>query len=316
MQNKQSKKYFLLPLALILVGCASQNTPDQFQSATQIVEKPVIVSPPETKMNYKFSYSENSALKKAYQQYINTGKAADITTDGFKQFAYGVGRQPIIAASPLELTVISLEPGEKVTNVSSGDPLRWSYSLAYSGQDKVRQAHVMIKPAQADISTDIVITTDKRMYTLKMTTTDQTGKYVRDVRFWYPEEMQEYWNNYNIEQTQKLTQNQSSTVAEVPDVSLNNLNFNYRVAHSGWSKPIWQPILIFDDGSHTYLQFPTAAGSRDLPALFILNGKSKELVNYRAKMPYFVIDKIFKQAVLVSGVGSNKTTVTITNSRG
>lgn len=302
--------YIPLILTICLTGCASDNA--SLQAATQVIEKPVIVQPPDLKMFYKFSYNNNPALKKAYIEYTKTGKAADITTEGFKQFAYGVGRQPIIAASPLELTVISLEPGERVTNVSSGDPTRWSYSLAYSGQDKNRQAHIMVKPSQEDISTDLVITTDKRMYTLKMTT-DKDRKYVRDVRFWYPEEMQEYWNNYNLEQTKKISQDGQTTVAEVPNINLNSMNFNYRITHSGWTTPDWQPVRVFDDGTHTYLQFSPNVSSRDLPALFVLNGDTKELVNYRAKLPYFVVDKIFKKAVLVSGVGSSQSSVTVTN---
>lgn len=306
-------RYLFLITALFLVGCAAEQ-PQQFQPVTEIVEKPVVVKPPELKMQYQFSYDNNPALKKAYRQYLNTGKAPNITTDGFEQFAYGTGHQPVIATSPLELTVISLEPGEKVTNVSSGDPLRWSYSMAYSGQDKTRQAHVMVKPSQPDISTDLVITTDKRMYTLKMTTT-KDAKYVRDVRFWYPQEMQEYWDNYNAEQTSKLSKEQQDKVAEVPNINLNNLNFNYDISHKGWTTPSWQPTRVFDDGEHTYIQFPPSISSRDMPALFILNGDNKELVNYRAKLPYFVVDKLFQKAVLVTGVGSAQTMVTITNRR-
>lgn len=304
------KKYLILPCVLILVGCADQN-PQQFQAVSQIVEKPIVITPPTTQMKYSFS-SDNPALKKAYQKYLNTGEAVDITTDGFKQFAYGVGRQPIITASPLELTVISLEAGEKVTNVSSGDPLRWSYSLAYSGQDATRQAHIMIKPSQNDISTDIVITTDKRMYTIKLTT-DNSGKYTRNVKFWYPEEMQDYWNKYNEEQVNKVTKD--STIAEVPDISLNNINFKYRITHSGWSKPSWQPVLAFDDGKHTYLQFTQNVQSRDLPVLFIQNDGKKELVNYRVKAQYFIVDKVFDTAVLVNGAGDSQKTVTIKNIR-
>lgn len=308
-----NKKYFIMLVGVaFLSGCASQNPSEHLHATTQIVEKPVTINPPDVKMQYEFSFNTNPALKKAYLAYMHTGKAADITTEGFKQFAYGVGRQPIIAASPLELTVISLEPGEKVTNVSSGDPMRWSYSLAYSGSGKKAQAHVMVKPSEQALSTDLVITTDRRMYTLKITT-DKDGKYVRDVRFWYPQEMQEYLHNYNLTEAQKLSQDQQSTVAEVPNINLKNLNFNYRLSHSGWNTPEWQPVRVFDDGVHTYIQFPETIKSRDLPALFVLgnNDKTKELVNYRAKLPYFVVDKIFKKAVLISGVG--QTSVTIIN---
>jgi type IV secretion system protein VirB9 len=310
------RKYIIIIAALNLVGCANQTkvTPGDFQQATQVVERHVVIRPPDLKMSYQFSYDNNPALKRAFLQYQKTGKAPNVITEGFVQFSYGTGVQPVIAASPLELTVISLEPGEKVTNVSSGDPLRWSYSLAYSGDGSARQAHVMIKPSQPSISTDLVITTDKRLYTVKITTVNN-GKYVRDVRFWYPEEMQSYWEKYNNEQTQKIVQHEETEVATVPDVSLNNLNFNYGLTKNTRRMPSWAPVRIFDDSVHTYIQFPYGVSSRDLPALFVLNGKTKELVNYRTKFPYFVVDKIFRQAVLVYGAGSDQSIMTITNNR-
>jgi type IV secretion system protein TrbG len=303
----------VLPV-LVVGGCAPRVVPPaQLQPVNQIVEKPITVPPPDLKMQYNLTYGDSPALKKAYQQYLKTGKAPNIITDGFEQFAYGIGNQPVIAASPLALTVISLEPNERVTNVSSGDPLRWSYSLAYSGQDKVRQAHIMVKPSQVDISTDLVITTDKRLYTLHLTAAANNGKHAHNVRFWYPQEMRDSWGNHNAEQTQKIMKENQDIVAEVPNINLNNLNFNYRVASGGWFSPSWKPIRVFDDGVRTYIQFPATIGSRDMPALFILNGGNKDLVNYRAKLPYFVVDKIFAKAILISGVGSAQSTVTISN---
>lgn len=308
------KSLLLIGLSVVVAGC--QTEPQQpFQPANQVVVKPVTVNPPDLKMNYKFSYGSDPAVKKAYDQYLKTGKAANIQTDGFVQFAYGIGEQPVIATSTFELTVISLQPGENVTNVSSGDPTRWSYSMAYSGQGKMRQAHVMVKPSQSGISTDLVITTDKRLYTLKLTTTED-GKYTRDVRFWYPQDMQNYWEQYNAEQTEKLAKDEQDTVSSnAPNISINNLNFAYDITHSTWGTPSFQPIRVFDDGTHTYIQFGSNLSSRDMPALFIQNGDKQELVNYRSKPPYFVVDKIFKKAVLVSGVGSDQVTVTIENYR-
>jgi type IV secretion system protein VirB9 len=133
------------------------------------------------------------------------------------QFPYNVGSQPVVAAGVFELTVISLEPGEQVNNVSSGDPLRWSYSLAYSGSGDVRQAHVMVKPTKPGMSTDFFITTDKRAYLLKMVSgTD--GKYVRDVRFWYPDTIQSNLMRMNSE---KQAQNgQETVVAELPNLDV------------------------------------------------------------------------------------------------
>src|SRR5260221_2093156 len=92
-------------------------------------------------MAYHLTTGSSPALINAYQHYQQTGVAKTIETEQFIQFPYNAGSQPLIAASVLELTVISLEPGEQVNSVSSGDPLRWSYSLVYSGSGDSRHAH-------------------------------------------------------------------------------------------------------------------------------------------------------------------------------
>jgi type IV secretion system protein VirB9 len=110
---------------------------------------------------------------------------------------------------------------------------------------------------------------------------------------------------------------EDQTVAQVPDVSLNHLNFDYCISTDGFfrSSPSWKPVRVFDDGVHTYIQFPALMTHRDMPVLFISKNNTQQLVNYRSKAPYFVVDKIFKEAVLVMGVGSDQTKVIITNKR-
>jgi type IV secretion system protein TrbG len=307
-EDRTFMRYLFIMLSLLaLTGCTSRSL-SQFQPTTQVVDKPVLVQPPDLAIKYQLNFANNPALKKAYQQYLRTGKAPNIITEGFEQFAYGTGIQPVIAASTFELTVISLEVGENIANVSSGDPLRWSYSIAYSGVNQARQAHVMVKPTQENISTDLVITTDQRLYTLKLVSTVD-GKYARNISFWYPQEMQAYWRDYNAKQKQKITQ--ETTVANLSNLNINQLNFAYRLSHSGWRAPVWMPVRVFDDGVHTYIQFSPIISSRDIPALFIQKGNEQELVNYRFKPPYFIVDKIFERAVLIMGTGSRQARVTI-----
>ncbi len=245
--------------------------------------------------------SKTDALDSIYQHYLKTGQAKNIVTDGFVQFAYGVNAQPIISTHPLELTVISLEPGEQVTNVSSGDPMRWSYSLAYSGEGNNKQAHVMVKPSENQIATDLVIMTDRRFYTLKLVATNN-GKYIRDVRFWYPESVKAQFLQY---QTQ-----QSHTIAQLPSLNLSELNFNYQIKSAFFDKtPSWKPQQVFDDGRHTFIQFREM--SQEKPALFIKQGKELQLVNYRVQAPYYIVDRIFDEAMLISGVNRAKQQITI-----
>lgn len=296
----------LLSIALLsglLISCANKSEvvkSTDWISANRVTEKTAVLPPPVSAAAYHLTTDNNPALLQAYTEYQRTGIAKTIETDQFIQFPYNTGAQPIIAASVLELTVISLENGEQINSVSSGDPLRWSYSLVYSGNGDTRQAHVMIKPSQPHISTDFFITTDRRAYLLKLVAT-ANGKYMRNVRFWYPDTLQ-----------QQAQYNQNPVIAELPNMDVSQLNFDYQLAVRS-STPGWSPQRVFDDGIHTYIQLPASVSSADLPALFIDSGGTQEMVNYRFKTPYFIVDKIFSKAVLISGVGRQKQQVAIIN---
>ena len=311
-QANQVKKILMISASIFINACAmpADNQAIYKKSKLEIAQKPVL-SPYSS--DYTLSYGNDQKIQKAYQQYLKTGKAPNIITQGFEQFAYGAS-QPVIDTSPFELTVITLEKGENITNVSSGDPKRWSYSLAYSGVGIDKEAHILLKPSFPNISTNFVITTDKRLYTLKIVSL-ATGKYARNVSFWYPDEVQQYWDNMSINYANNNMDN--NTPSELAHIDLKNMNFNYKIdaPFSLFSSLPWKPIKVFDDGIHTYIQFSDKVSNRDLPALFTLNDNTnqKELVNYHVKKPYFIVDKIFKKAVLVLGVGSSQTSITIIN---
>jgi P-type conjugative transfer protein TrbG len=300
----------------ILSGCGTTHSATNTNGilANPISDKPTIMQTDPSKADYQLAYGNNAGVEKAYQEYLKTGKAQNIITQGFVQFAFGAS-QPVIDASPFELTVITLENGENVTNVSTGDPLRWSYSLAYAGTGKDRQAHVMVKPLEANISTNMVITTDKRMYTLKLVSTN-SDKYLRNVKFWYTDEIQQYWDNYNAHAVgQEGSGSDPQSIIQLPNIHLGQLNFKYKINTPFFSSPRWTPIRAFDDGTHSYIEFPANIDTGDLPALFVVNSAdgTKELVNYHVKKPYFIIDKIFKEAALILGVGHSQTKVSIIN---
>ncbi len=288
-----------------LAGCA-KTQPPVFNMATPKYDSPPLINVPAKRADYSLVYHNDPALERAFNQYVKTGTPPNIITDGFVKYAYNAGQQPVIKVAPFEVVVISLETGERFTNVTSGDPNRLSYAIAVSGTGANAQQHILVKPASTDIATNLVITTDKRIYNIRLVAS-VGSRPTRDISFWYPQEMVDDVNNQIIKQTS------DGSVSSVPDVSLNNLNFNYSASGGVFSSPSWKPIRVFDDGTHTYIQFPVDMTNRDMPALFVSNGSSQELVNYRSKPPYFVVDKIFKQAVLVMGVGMHQTKITITN---
>ena len=73
----------------------------------------------------------------------------------------------------------------------------------------------------------------------------------------------------------------------------------------------WKPIRAFDDGTHVYIQMPTGMKSSEAPALMVAAGSGSQMVNYRVRGNYYVVDRLFDQAVLVSGVGRQQDRETI-----
>ena len=49
----------------------------------------------------------------------------------------------------------------------------------------------------------------------------------------------------------------------------------------------------------------------EAPALLINAGRGTQMVNYRVKGNYYVVDRLFSDAILVAGVGRDQDRVTI-----
>ncbi|MFP3480998.1 TrbG/VirB9 family P-type conjugative transfer protein, partial [Burkholderia sp. SIMBA_057] len=74
-------------------------------------------------------------------------------------------------------------------------------------------------------------------------------------------------------------------------LSLDQLHFRYAI--TGDSPP-WKPVRAFDDGQHVYIQFPAGIAQGELPPLFVVGPDGKgELVNYRFRAPYDIVDRLF-----------------------
>jgi type IV secretion system protein VirB9 len=88
-------------------------------------------------------------------------------------------------------------------------------------------------------------------------------------------------------------------------MTLERLNFRYEV--SGGNPP-WRPLRAFDDGERVYIQFPAGIAQGELPPLFVIGAKGDgQLVNYRYRAPYYVVDRFFGAAEL--RLGTDKTQV-------
>ncbi|MBN8930738.1 MAG: P-type conjugative transfer protein TrbG, partial [Rhizobium pusense] len=187
---------------------------------------------------------------------------------------------------------IALQPGEQLVGagpVAAGDTVRWIVADTLSGSGQTAQVHILVKPTRPDLQTNLVINTNLRTYHLELRSTEKT--YMASVSWQYPADQLIALRRQNAKAAE--------TQAVASGVDISKINFRYRI--EGDSAP-WRPLRAFDDGSKVYIEFPSGIGQGEMPPLFVIGGSgNSELVNYRARQNYYVVDRLFAAAELRLG---------------
>ncbi|RZF63698.1 P-type conjugative transfer protein TrbG [Sphingomonas populi] len=187
------------------------------------------------------------------------------------------------------VTDIALQPGETLVAVASGDTVRWVIGDTTSGSGADKRTHVLIKPFSAGLSTNLVITTDRRSYHVALTATAKTA--MAALSWTYPQDA-----------LIALKRAAAATEAVAPvaaGIEVEQLHFNYAVSGD---RPVWRPFRAFDDGRQTFIEFPATLAVGEAPPIFLVDGKGDtQLVNYRVKGRFYVVDRIFDVAELRLG---------------
>jgi len=307
---------FGAPLTLLLAGCVSipEFGAETFTPATQVAEEAVDPLPTVPAGDFELLGEDDPELVEAIEKFRETGNAPVVKKPGFTRFPFGE-RQPILYCKPLRVCEIQLEPGETVMNLALGDSERWISSKMESGPPEGRIPHVIVKPTDYDLTTNLIITTDRRVYYLGLvSTTEEKGGYFRSVRFYYPQQTVQRWSDAAAATQESARRERDRTVARLPLVDPQELHFGYRIAGDRVS---WRPIQAFDDGTRVFIQMPESMRSTEAPALFVLTDDDEQaLVNYRVRGGYYVVDRLFSKAALVVGVGGKQKRVTVIRTRG
>ncbi|MDR2077095.1 MAG: P-type conjugative transfer protein TrbG [Desulfovibrio sp.] len=210
---------------------------------------------------------------------------------------------PSIIASPMQVCDVELQAGELVNEIIVGDSARWMIESGVSGVGADERTHLFIKPVDAGLESTAIITTNRRVYHLRLIS--RTRGHTPYVGFSYAEDL----NRQALarkRQDQKRAEWSSATV-EGQRLDLSKLNFNYSVKGD---KVSWRPLRVYDDGRQTFLQLP-AALTGEMPVLLVRKGGTDVLVNYRINEGAMIVDGLFERIVLVLGVGSDQEKVEV-----
>ena len=160
-----------------------------------------------------------------------------------------------------------------------------------SGSGAAAQAHVLVKPIAEGLRTNLVIITDRRAYHLELTSTPRP-----------------IWRRSPgiIRDDELLALTRRNIAAEeaadrVIDRGLDIDNLRFRYAISG-DNPPWRPVRVFDDTHKVYIQFPARLDQGEAPPLFVVGPDGEnQLVNYRVRGRYYIVDRLFAAAELRLG---------------
>jgi P-type conjugative transfer protein TrbG len=221
------------------------------------------------------------------------GKAAvepslDNYMNAIQVYPYTIGALYQVYCAPEQVTDIVLQPGEELVSVSAGDTVRWVLGDTVSGTGSDAQAHILIKPTQAGLKTNLIITTSLRAYHLELRAFEET--YMAAVSWRYADQKLV---------TRVARSGTASASASPAGLQLDRLKFRYDVTGD---QPHWRPDRVFDDGRKVYIQFPARLDQGEAPALFVIGREGKsQLVNYRMSGDYYVVDRLFARAELRLG---------------
>jgi P-type conjugative transfer protein TrbG len=326
--NTYLRKSVLPLILLVLAGCATQGKPPPTISLDEpvavaaqplpeppklieVVEVPKPLPLPE-QMKALPSESDAKQVPEPADEKLRVSRAnaeARIapTREGYvnaiQVWPYTDGALYQVYTSPGRVTVIALQQGEELVTVSAGDTVRWIVGDTASGSGATLRVNILVKPTRTGLKTNLVVTTNRRTYLLELSSTPQA--WMASVSWDYPKD--------RMLALQKQAQQAQASAPVETGMTLEQIKFRYAV--SGDSPP-WKPLRAFDDGERVYIQFPGGIAQGELPPLFVIGARGDgQLVNYRFRSPYYVVDRLFGAAELRLG-GNNAQVVRIERTDG
>ena len=317
----------LLLSATALAGCATMQRPpeisyDDAAPAVQAVDPPgpvqVVELPRPLPLPGQMKPIEESRRTPeptdptARVNQANAAARVQPVRDGFinamQVYPYTSGALYQVYTAVGQITDIALQPGEQLVGsgpVAAGDTVRWIIGDTQSGSGATLQVHILVKPTRAELMTNLVINTNLRTYHMELRSTERT--YMASVSWQYPQD----------QLIALRRQNAQAEAARPIATGVDLANINFRYAIKGDRAP-WRPLRAYDDGRQVFIEFPRGIGQGEMPPLFVVGpeGNTSELVNYRVRGNYMIVDRLFAAAELRFGAGDHQKRARITRTDG
>ncbi|WP_434782626.1 P-type conjugative transfer protein TrbG [Ferrovum myxofaciens] len=252
--------------------------PDQLKPLPGLADEKSTPEPADEKLRVSRANQE-ARIAPTREGYVNAIQVWPFTDGALYQ----------VYASPGRVTVVSLQPGEELVTVAAGDTVRWIVGDTSSGTGAGLRVSVLVKPTRSGLKTNLVVTTNRRTYLIELTSTEKA--WMASVSWDYPKD--------RMLALQRQAQAAQAAAPVDAGLSLEKIRFRYAITGSN---PLWKPLRAFDDGEKVYIQFPSGIAQGELPPLFVIGAQGDgQLVNYRFRSPYYIVDRLFGAAELRLG---------------
>ncbi len=243
-------------------------------------------------------YASTKASSAARVTDANRRALQEPSTSGYlgavQVYAYVDGTVYRLLTAPERVSDIALEPGETLIAVAAGDTVRWTVGDTTSGLGNARQTHIMIKPLAPGLETNLIITTDRRIYHLSLTSSASTA--MAAVSWIYPQD--------SLLAISRPPAEERGLTPVASGIDPARLRFAYAISGDD---PAWRPLRAFDDGRQVFIEFPESLSQGEAPPLFIIgDAGDAQLVNYRVTERFYIVDRLFDAAELRLGAKHQK----------
>ncbi len=246
-------------------------------------------------------------------RWIQKFQKPHLDENGVEHFVSGKGQVSVVTAVD-HLTDIALAPGETIfPPLHVGDSASWKFHPAFSRAGGKSISHVLVKPIDAGLSTNMVIQTNQR--TISLSLTSRQRDYMPLVSLDLAEDEDKDFGDYAAMLASSNPAQPASACDQSPVVPPDQFAID-------GDKATWRPTQVYQVstpvGIKTCVDFPSDIGSQSLPALLALaddggwfSSATKTIVNVRFVNRRFIVDEALSRFVLVDGVGSDQRSIKI-----
>ena len=249
---------FLLAIALAAPLAAAEQTPAPARPAAE-------KAPPAESL---------LELGRVPPQAVSRKEPPVVARPDARVFVYGE-RIPRIRCMPYRACTLLLAPDETVLHVALGDSERWQLE-DFSGSGAPA---LVLKPDSFNLSTNLVVHTDRRLYVVELLSPkppkadprDSDAAYDALVEFSYPHT----WSRTLA--TPPAAKAPPAAASAAPGSGPDDLHFAYDFKRPVWPSHRlgWTPDIVYDDGHRTFVHLPPKARHRDLPAVVVVGDDGK-----------------------------------------